>query len=41
MEFIVWFKQVNGGHIPFMLFQIVLTPISDTVDLIDVMDANG
>jgi hypothetical protein len=41
MEFIVGFEQANRGHIPFMLVQIVFTPISYGIDLIDVMDANG
>jgi hypothetical protein len=41
MEFIVWFEQAYGGHIPFMLLQIVFTPISYGIDLIDVMDTDG
>jgi hypothetical protein len=41
MEFIIWFEQAYGSHIPFMLVQIILTPISDGIDLIDIMDTNG
>jgi len=42
MELVIWWiDEINGGHIPFMCFQISLAPFRDDIDLIGVMDTNG
>jgi hypothetical protein len=42
MELVIWWiDEINSCHTPFLFLQISLAPVSDGVDLIDIVNTNG